>query len=37
MREFNLSHMLNPLHTNRIKVVTMFDLVCTNVVRSLVK
>ena len=34
-REFNLSHMPNPLDTNRIKVVRVFDSVCGNVVRSL--
>jgi len=34
-REFNLSHMPNPLDTNRIKVVSMFDSPCANVVRSL--
>jgi len=32
--ELNLSHMPNPLDTNRI-VVRVFDLVCGNVVRSL--
>jgi len=36
-REFNLSHMPNPLETNRnkIKVVRMFDSACANVVKSL--
>jgi len=27
--------MLNPLHTNRIKVVRVFDWACGNIVRSL--
>jgi len=34
-RELNLSHMPNPLDMNRIKVVRVFDSVCTNVVRSI--
>jgi len=29
-REFNLLHMPNPLDTNRIKVVRVFDAVCAN-------
>jgi len=32
--QFNLSHMPNPLDTNRIKVVRMFDSVCANAARS---
>ena len=34
-RVFNLSHMPNPLHTHKIKVVRVFDSVCGKVVRSL--
>jgi len=37
MSELNLSHMPNPLDTNKLKAVRVFHLVCANVVRSLVK
>ena len=36
-REFNLSHMPNPLDTNRIKVVLVFDSVCASVVNSILE
>jgi len=33
--EFNLSYMPNPLDKNKIKVVRVFDSVCTDTVRNL--